>query len=67
MAPRLNKRQLREQEELAALQALETPDTVSRADESEGDENVPVAATGFAAVSRNILNMMICGSDVLLA
>lgn len=53
MPPRLNKRQLREQEELAALEAAETPDLShgQGASEESDHEIVPVVATGFAAVS----------------
>ena len=53
MPPRLNKRQLREQEELAALEAVETPDLShgQGASEESDAETVPVVATGFAAVS----------------
>ena len=53
MPPRLNKRQLREQEELAALEAVETPDLShgQGASEESDPETVPVVATGFAAVS----------------
>lgn len=53
MAPRLNKRQLREQEELAALEAVGDVDGNIDVEESEEEIVQPVksAGGGFAAVS----------------
>lgn len=56
MAPRLNKRQLREQEELAALQAAKQTEEDPLESGEEGEEDrqpVKSAPGGFAAVSQS--------------
>ena len=63
MPPRLNKRQLREQEELAALEAAKQPDeNIDEEEESEQEVVQPVksAGGGFAAVSHRAFHPLMC-------
>lgn len=50
MPPRLNKRQLREQEELLALELAKHSDAESSDDAAESDHPPSAAPLGFAAV-----------------
>lgn len=52
MAPRLNKRQVREQEELLALEAPKEDDAASEESEPDVSRVGKSTVTGFAAVSK---------------